>query len=189
MQTTSRHRVVIAGGGDAGISVAARLLKAGERDIAVIEPSDVRYYQPLWTLVGGGCAPVEKSVRPEMSVMPKGAKWIKDRAVDIDPEAQTVGVGSGGSVGYDFLIGVVILDVRRPDEWEAGHLAGAVHIPFWEREDRMAEVPDGDVSVHCASGFRASISASLLDRAGLRVVHVDDDWSKAADTDLVMAER
>jgi hydroxyacylglutathione hydrolase len=85
--------------------------------------------------------------------------------------------------------GVVILDVRRPDEWEAGHLAEAVHIPFWELEDRMAEVPDGEVWVHCASGFRASISASLLDRAGRRVVHVDDDWAKAADTDLVMAER
>jgi sulfide:quinone oxidoreductase len=104
VQTTSRHRVVIVGGGDAGISVAARLLKAGERDVAVIEPSDVHYYQPLWTLVGGGCAPVEKSVRPELSVMPKAATWIKDRAVDIDPEAQTVGLGSGGSVGYDFLV-------------------------------------------------------------------------------------
>jgi hydroxyacylglutathione hydrolase len=85
--------------------------------------------------------------------------------------------------------GVVVLDVRRPDEWEAGHLAGAIHIPFWELEDRMAELPDGEVWVHCAGGFRASISASLLDRAGRRAVLVDDDWSNAANTDLVMAER
>ncbi len=83
---------------------------------------------------------------------------------------------------------VVILDVRRPDEWAAGHLEAAVHIPFWELEDRMAEVPEGEVWVHCASGFRASISASLLDRAGRRVVHVDDDWSRAAGTGLAMAE-
>jgi glyoxylase-like metal-dependent hydrolase (beta-lactamase superfamily II)/rhodanese-related sulfurtransferase len=76
--------------------------------------------------------------------------------------------------------GRVILDVRRPDEWRAGHLAGAVHIPFWELERRPGEVPAGEVWVHCASGFRASIAASLLDRAGRRVVHVDDDWERVA---------
>jgi hydroxyacylglutathione hydrolase len=76
--------------------------------------------------------------------------------------------------------GRVVLDVRRPDEWHAGHLAGAVHIPFWELERRSGEVPAGEVWVHCASGFRASIAASLLDRAGRQVVHVDDDWERAA---------
>jgi rhodanese-related sulfurtransferase len=75
--------------------------------------------------------------------------------------------------------GRVVLDVRRPDEWRAGHLAGAVHIPFWEVEGRTGEVPAGEVWVHCASGFRASIAASLLDRAGRQVVHVDDDWERA----------
>jgi hydroxyacylglutathione hydrolase len=75
--------------------------------------------------------------------------------------------------------GRVVLDVRRPDEWRAGHLAGAVHIPFWEVERRPDEVPAGEVWVHCASGFRASIAASLLDRAGRQVVHVDDDWERA----------
>jgi rhodanese-related sulfurtransferase len=75
--------------------------------------------------------------------------------------------------------GRVVLDVRRPDEWRAGHLAGAVHIPFWEVEGRPDEVPAGEVWVHCASGFRASIAASLLARAGRRVVHVDDDWERA----------
>ena len=77
-----------------------------------------------------------------------------------------------------------MLDVRRPDEWRAGHLPGAVHIPFWELERRAAEVPPGEVWVHCASGFRASIGASLLDRAGRQVVHVDDDWDRAAPAGL-----
>jgi hydroxyacylglutathione hydrolase len=76
--------------------------------------------------------------------------------------------------------GRVVLDVRRQDEWRAGHLAGAVHIPFWELERRSGEVPAGEVWVHCASGFRASIAASLLDRAGRQVVHVDDDWERVA---------
>ncbi len=80
--------------------------------------------------------------------------------------------------------GRVVLDVRRPDEWTAGHLAGAVHIPLWELEQRVGEVPDGTVWVHCASGFRASVAASLLDRAGRRVVHVDDDWRRARQVGL-----
>jgi len=89
-----------------------------------------------------------------------------------------------GVLGKD---GIVVLDVRRPDEWDAGHLAAAVHIPFWELEDRLAEVPRGEVWVHCAGGFRASISASILDRAGRQVVLVDDDWEKAIALELPMA--
>jgi hydroxyacylglutathione hydrolase len=82
------------------------------------------------------------------------------------------------------LEGRVVLDVRRPDEWQAGHVNGAVHVPFWELEQRTGEVPAGEVWVHCASGFRAAIAASLLDRAGRQVVHVDDDWSHAAEAGL-----
>ena len=74
---------------------------------------------------------------------------------------------------------VVVLDVRRDDEWAQGFIDGAVHIPLDALETRMAEVPDGEVWVHCASGYRASIAASLLDRAGRHVVHVDDEWAKA----------
>lgn len=80
--------------------------------------------------------------------------------------------------------GLVVLDVRRPDEWRAGHLAGAVHVPFWEIENRAAEVPPGEVWVHCASGMRAAIGASILERAGRRVVHVDDAWENAARSGL-----
>jgi hydroxyacylglutathione hydrolase len=83
--------------------------------------------------------------------------------------------------------GLVVLDVRRPDEWQAGHLDRAVHVPFWEIESRAAEVPAGEVWVYCASGLRASISASLLDRAGRRVVHVDDDWENAPRSGLPLS--
>jgi glyoxylase-like metal-dependent hydrolase (beta-lactamase superfamily II) len=89
--------------------------------------------------------------------------------------------GLAASWGRD---GLVVLDVRRPDEWAAGHLPGAVHIPFWEVERRTGEVPEGEAWVHCASGFRAAIGASLLDRAGRQVVHIDDDWERAAKAGL-----
>jgi hydroxyacylglutathione hydrolase len=80
--------------------------------------------------------------------------------------------------------GQVVLDVRRPDEWQEGHLARAVHIPFWEVEQQAGEVPAGEVWVHCASGFRAAIGASILHRAGRQVVHVDDNWEMAARSGL-----
>ncbi len=81
--------------------------------------------------------------------------------------------------------GVVVLDVRRDDEWAEGRLDGAVHIPLHELEARFDDVPDGEVWVHCGSGYRASIAASLLDRAGRSVVAIDDDWAAAAKHDAL----
>ena len=80
---------------------------------------------------------------------------------------------------------LVVLDVRRDDEWEDGRISGAVHIPLHDLESRLDEVPDGEVWVHCASGYRASIAASLLDRAGRDVVAIDDDWDKASELDAL----
>ena len=99
-----KHKIVIIGGGSAGISVAARLRRAGESDVAVIDPAMTHYYQPLWTLVGGGAAPVEESARPQASVMPRGVHWITDAAAEIDPDSQEVTLAGGSSVGYDYLV-------------------------------------------------------------------------------------
>ena len=99
-----KHQVVIVGGGSGGISVAARLKKAGITDIAVIEPSDTHYYQPLWTLVGGGRANAPDSARPMASVIPAGVTWIKDSVTAVDPEAHTVSTSGGKTIGYDRLV-------------------------------------------------------------------------------------
>jgi hydroxyacylglutathione hydrolase len=72
-----------------------------------------------------------------------------------------------------------ILDVRRNDEVAHGHIAGSKHIPLHGLVDRLHEVPHGKVWVHCASGFRASIAASILDRAGHEVVYIDDSYDNA----------
>jgi sulfide:quinone oxidoreductase len=98
------HRIVIVGGGSAGISVAARLRRAGEEDVAIIEPARLHYYQPLWTLVGGGYASLDRSRRLEASVMPKGVRWIQDAAVELDPEARFVATAGGARIGYDALV-------------------------------------------------------------------------------------
>ncbi len=72
-----------------------------------------------------------------------------------------------------------VLDVRRETEWNDSHLDGAQHIPLHCLPDRLDEVPSGPVWVHCASGFRASIAASLLDAAGKDVIVIDDEFTQA----------
>ncbi len=98
------HKIVVVGGGSAGISVAARLLRAGQTDVAVIDPAEVHYYQPLWTLVGGGRASAGESARSEAAVMPPGATWIRAAVMEIDPDTQRVELSSGEPVSYDFLV-------------------------------------------------------------------------------------
>ena len=74
---------------------------------------------------------------------------------------------------------VVILDVRRDDEHAESRVVGAVNIPLQELPTRLADVPSGEVWVHCASGYRASVAASFLDAAGRRPVAVDDSFDSA----------
>ncbi len=77
-----------------------------------------------------------------------------------------------------------VLDVRRTDEYDSSHIEGAINIPLTDLAERLDETPDGDVWVHCASGFRASIAASILDRAGCTVTLIDDDFANATDSGM-----
>lgn len=111
MEQQQHFRVVIAGGGAAGISTAARLVSAGIKDIAVIEPSDTHYYQPFWTFVGAGVVPATASTRPMAQVMPQGVNWIKARVGQFDPDNQTVTTADGQTIGYDYLVVAVGLQI------------------------------------------------------------------------------
>ncbi|MGN6130769.1 MAG: MBL fold metallo-hydrolase [Nocardioidaceae bacterium] len=75
--------------------------------------------------------------------------------------------------------GFTILDVRREDERKESAIPGSAHIPIHHIVSRLDEAPDGPLWVHCVSGFRASVAASILDRAGRDVVLVDDDYDNA----------
>ena len=74
---------------------------------------------------------------------------------------------------------VVVLDVRRVEEYDAARIDGAVNIPLHELWDRAADVPAGEVWVHCEAGYRASIAASMLDAAGRSLVAVDDSFANS----------
>ncbi len=99
-----KHRVAIIGGGTAGIDVAARLKRKGVDSLTIIEPAKTHYYQPLWTLVGGGLATMRSSARPMRKVMPSGVRWIEQAATDIDPQARAVTTTGTTRVDYDRLV-------------------------------------------------------------------------------------
>lgn len=79
---------------------------------------------------------------------------------------------------------VVILDVRRSDEYDTAAIAGAVNIPLHELWTRLDEVPAGEIWVHCAGGYRASVAASMLDARGRALVAIDDSFDNAENVGL-----
>lgn len=98
-------QILIIGGGNAGISVAAQLLiKNKQLDIAIVDPSEKHYYQPAWTLVGGGAFDIQKTERTEASVIPKGVKWIKEKVISFTPEKDSIELSNGEYITYDYLI-------------------------------------------------------------------------------------
>lgn len=146
----------------------------------------MRWGMPL-TLVGENVEQVSQAVRQlvrigidDLAGMATGPPEV----LAVDGATASYRVAGFAELAKERSGGIVVLDVRRPDEWEAGHIVGATHIPFYELEERMEEVPPGEVWVHCASGFRSAIAASLVDRAGRTAVQIDDDWSNAAGEDL-----
>lgn len=75
---------------------------------------------------------------------------------------------------------LTVLDVRSRDELRAGQIAGAIHVHLPDLEPAIGDLPRNEIWVHCATGYRASIAASLLDRAGRATVLIDDDFDRAA---------
>lgn len=107
MSEKIKHQIVIVGSGTGGLSTSARLVHDyPERnwDIAIIDPSEKHYYQPLWTLVGAGVFPKEESERETSDYIPYGATWIKQKVATFQPEENCVTLDNGAIVEYDYLI-------------------------------------------------------------------------------------
>lgn len=116
LKTSSRHfstslsaqknyKLVVVGGGAGGCAVASKFVKKlGAGNVAVIEPSQEHYYQPMFTLIGGGIKTLSQATRSMKSVLPAKCEWIQSKAVNFDPVNQKVTTANGEEVGYDYLV-------------------------------------------------------------------------------------
>jgi hydroxyacylglutathione hydrolase len=119
-----------------------------------------------------------------------------DAAIGTEPHALApdAAVASYPRVGWDEMLrdradSEPLLDTRRIDEFAASRLAGSINVPLHELLSRMDEIPAGRIWVHCGSGYRAGVAASLLQRAGRDVVHIDAAFDAAASAGVPMAEQ
>ncbi|MCT4332303.1 bifunctional protein tyrosine phosphatase family protein/NAD(P)/FAD-dependent oxidoreductase [Paracoccus sp. YLB-12] len=97
--------IVIVGGGAAGIAVAASLLgRVKDQSIAIIEPADVHYYQPGWTMVGGGVFQPQETAKVMGGLIPKGVRWIKAAVAAFEPKDSAVLLDGCRVVKYRRLV-------------------------------------------------------------------------------------
>ncbi|MBB3083096.1 NAD(P)/FAD-dependent oxidoreductase [Geodermatophilus sabuli] len=107
--------VLIVGGGNAGISLAARLLRDGVRDVTVVVPQPVHRYKPLLNYVAGGQATMADLERPMGDVVPDGCGWVRDSVETVDPDAMTVRTRGGRTLRCSTLV----LCPGLVEDWEA----------------------------------------------------------------------
>ena len=110
-----RSEIVIIGGGNAGISLGARLIRDGARDVTIVAPQPVHRYKPLLNYVGAGQATMADLERPMADVVPDGCTWIRDSVEAVDPAAITVRTRGGRTL----LCSTLVLCPGLVEDWDA----------------------------------------------------------------------
>ena len=103
--SNKHYTLLIIGGGAAGVSVANTMRRQNANiDIAIIEPSEVHYYQPGFTIIGGGAYTLKQTSRNEADLIHPTITWIKDYAETFQPDDNSVSLRSGDTLSYDYLV-------------------------------------------------------------------------------------
>jgi len=98
-------KIVIIGAGSGGVAGASQLVKYfSPSDIAIVDKLKDHCYQPMLTLVGGGCVPREDTIKPMSSVIPKGIEWLQNYVESVDPENNTIKLDDGEMIKYEYLL-------------------------------------------------------------------------------------
>ncbi|CAH8864629.1 unnamed protein product [Trichobilharzia szidati] len=109
----NKHKIVIVGGGAGGCAMASRMCNhVDENQVAVIEPSKIHYYQPLFTLVGAGIKPFKETYREVEDILPRKVKLYQDQITRIEPKDSYVVLSNGDKISYDYLILALGMDLR-----------------------------------------------------------------------------
>ncbi len=162
--STAKGKIVIVGGGAAGLNIAARLNRAlAQPDITVIDPAAVHFYQPGFTLMAAGVFNGDEIQRPQASLVPDGVRLISDSVVSIEAERNRLVTAANGVVEYDYLV-----------------LAPGLEMHFDAIEgislDRL-----GDGNVHCIYDFKSAQNCwpaiQKLSASGGRA-YFTDTWTK-----------
>uniref|UniRef100_S4RNY6 FAD/NAD(P)-binding domain-containing protein n=1 Tax=Petromyzon marinus TaxID=7757 RepID=S4RNY6_PETMA len=122
------YDVLVIGGGTGGITMAARMRRklGSSGKVAVMEPSEMHYYQPMWTLVGAGAKRFGQSGRSTASVIPSGVRWLQERVGTFEPEQNRVRTVSGAQINYKYLI--VAMGIQLNYEQVRGRVSIFVYI-------------------------------------------------------------
>lgn len=101
----THYQILIVGGGNAGLSVAAQLLKKNASlNIGILDPSEKHYYQPAWTLVGAGVYDIKATEKNEKDYIPKNTTWVKETVSAFNPTDNTLTTSNGNVYSYDALV-------------------------------------------------------------------------------------
>lgn len=162
--SNAKGRIVIVGGGAAGLDIAARLNRAlAEPDITVIDPASVHYYQPGFTLMACGVFAPDEIQRPQSSLMPAGVRWLQDSVVAIEPGQNRLATAANGAIGYDCLVMAPGLEIH------------------WDAIEGVSRERLGEGNVHCIYDFagaqRCWRAIQRLASTGGRALFTDT-WTK-----------
>lgn len=132
----AKGRILIIGGGAAGCSFAARLMRRlSNPDITLIDPADRQYYQPGFTFIAAGIFKPDEVWKPMSKCIPSGVKWIKDSVIELDPVKQTARTAGGQMVEYDFLVLTPGLQIN------------------WDKVEGISRETLGQGNAHCIYDF------------------------------------